>query len=170
MGNARGTKNSRNHETLNPDDSVDRFQFFDFSYEEIGIYDVAASVDYILEATGQSGLHYVGHSQGCTVFLVLASMRAEYNDKFKSVHLMAPVGYQSHFPDKSLAALSKLTDVIYVSYLVPITIKTKNTNNSTEQSYYINNCFLKSFQISNMLSVTTSWIYIHTTHALSPKG
>lgn len=60
MGNARGTRNSRKHITLDPDDEKDKFPFFDFSFEEIGTKDIPAMVDYALRVTGQSQLHYIG--------------------------------------------------------------------------------------------------------------
>ncbi|XP_028156314.1 lipase 3-like [Ostrinia furnacalis] len=113
MGNARGNRLSRNHTTLNPDDPQEKFPFFNFSFEEIGRFDVAAMVDYALKVTGQSKLHYIGHSQGGTVFMVLTTMRPEYNEKFKSAHLLAGVGYQDYFPNKNISRLSLLTDVIY---------------------------------------------------------
>ncbi|XP_053619355.1 lipase 3-like [Plodia interpunctella] len=113
MGNARGNRLSRRHTTLDPD--VDKSEFFDFSWEEIGMIDVAAMIDYVLEFTGEEKLHYVGHSQGGTSFLVLASMRPEYNEKLSSVNLLAGVGYMNHFPNKHLGATALLTDVIYVA-------------------------------------------------------
>lgn len=59
MGNARGNMESRRHETL-PTDDID---FWDFSFHEIGVHDLPSSIDYVLAATNQSSLHYVGHSQ-----------------------------------------------------------------------------------------------------------
>ncbi|KAL0851504.1 hypothetical protein ABMA28_007295 [Loxostege sticticalis] len=113
MGNARGNRLSRNHTLLNPNDPSEKFQFFNFSFEEIGMTDVAAMVDYSLEVSGQSQLHYIGHSQGGTVFLVLTSLKREYNEKIKSAHLLAGVGYQDHFPNKNISQLALFTDIIY---------------------------------------------------------
>lgn len=73
-------------------------------------------VSYVLKETGKKQLHYIGHSQGATAFLVLNTLRPEYNEKFSSVHLLAPVGYQDHFPTRILKNLSVFTDTIYVSY------------------------------------------------------
>lgn len=47
-------------------------------------------IDYILVATGATSLHYIGHSQGCTVFFVMAALRPEYNRKIRSMHAMSP--------------------------------------------------------------------------------
>lgn len=115
MGNARGNRNSRVHESLNPDDSREKLEFFDFSFEEIATRDLPAMIDYILQNTGQEKLHYIGHSQGGTTFLILNSMLPEYNNKIQSAHLLAGVGYMDYFPSSELGALALLTDVIYVS-------------------------------------------------------
>lgn len=88
IGNARGNKYSRRHVFLDPDQDPDRF--WDFSWHEIGIYDLPAIIDYILEKTNNKKLHYVGHSQGCTTFFVLTSLRPEYNEKIANMFALAP--------------------------------------------------------------------------------
>ncbi|KAJ2951449.1 hypothetical protein O0L34_g13602 [Tuta absoluta] len=113
FGNYRGNTHSRNHVTLNPDDPGQSAQFFDFSWEEIGIYDTPAMIDYILAYTGQEKLHYIGHSQGGTSFFVMGAMRPEYNEKMASVHLMAAVGYMEYFPNAEMARIAQLTDIIF---------------------------------------------------------
>lgn len=47
LGNNRGNIYSRKHQTLNPD--IDTAKFFDFSFYELGKYDLPANVDYILQ-------------------------------------------------------------------------------------------------------------------------
>ncbi|KAI5646244.1 alpha/beta-hydrolase lipase region domain-containing protein [Phthorimaea operculella] len=113
FGNARGNVHSRNHVTLNPDSPLQSGQFFNFSWDEIGIYDLPAMIDYILAYTGQEKLHYIGHSQGGTTFFVLGSVRPEYNEKLASVHLLAGVGYMEYFPNTQLASIAQLSDEIY---------------------------------------------------------
>ncbi|XP_037903760.1 lipase 1-like [Hermetia illucens] len=87
MGNNRGNRYSKKHKTLSPSDS----SFWDFSWHEIGINDLPATIDYILGHTGFEKLHYIGHSQGTTSFFVMASERPEYNDKIISMQALAPV-------------------------------------------------------------------------------
>ncbi|XP_062142657.1 lipase 1 [Drosophila sulfurigaster albostrigata] len=89
LGNARGNRYSRNHTTLDPDES----KFWDFSWHEIGMYDLPAMIDYILKSTGFKKLQYAGHSQGCTAFFVMCSMRPAYNEKVISMQAMAPAVY-----------------------------------------------------------------------------
>lgn len=92
LGNARGNTHSRNHTTLSPD-NVD---FWNFSWHEIGMYDISAMIDKVISTTGQPKIHYAGHSQGTTGFFVLMSMRPEYNAKIRSAHMLSPVGYMSN--------------------------------------------------------------------------
>ncbi|KAJ8727886.1 hypothetical protein PYW08_016271 [Mythimna loreyi] len=91
LGNARGNFYSRKHKSLNPDSSNQNF--WRFSWDEIGNHDLPAFIDYILAKTGQEKLHYIGHSQGGTTFLVLNSLRPEYNQKFLSFQGLAPAAY-----------------------------------------------------------------------------
>ncbi|CAH2236234.1 jg22045 [Pararge aegeria aegeria] len=113
MGNARGVVNSRRHLTLDPDDYEDRYKFFDYTFEDIALKDLPAMLDYVLEYTANEQLNYIGHSQGGTAFLVLNSRRPEYNKIFKTVNLLAAVGYQRYFPTKALRVTAQRTDSIY---------------------------------------------------------
>ncbi|KAG5861914.1 hypothetical protein JTB14_032103 [Gonioctena quinquepunctata] len=67
LGNNRGNTWSRNHMTLDPNEDVQ--QFWDFSFEDCGIYDLPAKIDYIIGKTGQDKIFYIGHSQGTAQFL-----------------------------------------------------------------------------------------------------
>ncbi|KAJ2951411.1 hypothetical protein O0L34_g13555 [Tuta absoluta] len=113
FGNARGNIYSRRHASLDPDDPQQKLNFWDFSWEEVGLYDLPAMIDYALKYTDNSKLHYIGGSQGGTEFLVMASLKPEYNEKMASVHLLAGVGYQKHFPDKQMAAVASAADILY---------------------------------------------------------
>ncbi|XP_017781540.1 PREDICTED: lipase 3-like [Nicrophorus vespilloides] len=94
MGNARGNRYSRNHTTLDPDS--DAKKFWDFSWHEIGIYDIPEMIDYILENTGHSDLYHIGHSQGTTSFYVMCSEKPEYNQKIKAHFSLAPIAFMNH--------------------------------------------------------------------------
>lgn len=125
MGNARGVINSRNHVSLNPDNPADKKDFFDFTFEDIGMKDLPAMIDYVLDFTRKSQLHYIGHSQGGTTFLVLNSMLPGYNQKIASAHLLAGVGYQKHFPHRLLSLAAISTQAIYVSLKYNVLFKVK---------------------------------------------
>ncbi|KAH8295303.1 hypothetical protein KR018_009740, partial [Drosophila ironensis] len=94
LANSRGNRYSRRHQRLDPNGK----EFWQYSYHEMGIYDLPSTIDYILRLTHRTGLHFVGHSQGCTAFLVMLSQRPEYGGKIVTSHLLAPVALQSRVP------------------------------------------------------------------------
>ncbi|CAH0547936.1 unnamed protein product [Brassicogethes aeneus] len=87
LGNVRGNMHSRNHTTLNPDKDP---LFWDFSWHEMGVYDVPAIIDFILNKTGYKTVAYVGHSQGGTIFCVMATEKPEYKKKVSVFIGLAP--------------------------------------------------------------------------------
>ncbi|XP_022126060.2 lipase 3 [Pieris rapae] len=113
LGNARGVCNSRRHITLDPENDRQKAEFFNFSWEEIALYDLPLLFDFALKTSGQEKLHYIGHSQGGAIFLVLNSMRPEYNEKIESAHLIAGVGYKRNFPNHRLSRFASYTNVLY---------------------------------------------------------
>uniref|UniRef100_A0A1B0CSN9 Putative triglyceride lipase-cholesterol esterase n=1 Tax=Lutzomyia longipalpis TaxID=7200 RepID=A0A1B0CSN9_LUTLO len=128
MGNARGNTWSRKHITLDPDNPLTRQKFWNFSWHEIAIYDIPAMIDFILNTTGLTKLHYAGHSQGTTVLFILCSLKPEYNEKFISAHALAPVAYMSHVKSPFFQAfapinfpLSTLTTLLGVDEFAPST-------------------------------------------------
>ncbi|KAG7200941.1 hypothetical protein KM043_003301 [Ampulex compressa] len=104
LGNSRGNVYSRNHTSLSPQDRA----FWNFSYHELGVYDLPAVIDYILEATSREKLHYIGHSQGTTQFWVMCSERAEYNERVGLMIGLAPAAFTGNIrgPVTKLAKLS----------------------------------------------------------------
>lgn len=59
LGNARGNRYSRGHHSM----SVESEEFWDFSWHEIGFYDIPAMINYVLDTTKKDKLDYIGHSQ-----------------------------------------------------------------------------------------------------------
>lgn len=102
LGNARGNTYSRNHTSR----LVDHPYFGRFSWHEIGHYDLASMIDYILKINQQKSIHYVGHSQGTTSFFVLLSTRPEYNEKIKTAHMLAPVAFMNNMEDLLVRTLA----------------------------------------------------------------
>lgn len=94
LSNSRGVNWSNNHTRL--DKKKDAKKFYDFSWHEMGIYDLPNSIDYILNVTNQNTLQIVCYSQGCTSFFVMMSEFPEYNDKVKLVSMIGPGSYVGH--------------------------------------------------------------------------
>lgn len=59
----------------------------------MGIYDLPAEIDFVLEQTGETQLIYMGHSMGTTMFWVMCAEKPKYNEKIKQMHALAPVAF-----------------------------------------------------------------------------
>ena len=111
FGNSRGNKYSRTHAKL----QTSQKEFWDFSFQEMGRYDIKATIELILKVTGQQKVVYVGHSQGTTqMFAALAdrATAAFMNAKVKKFIALAPVVYfgQQSSPFVSLMANTPLLE------------------------------------------------------------
>ncbi|VVC92798.1 unnamed protein product [Leptidea sinapis] len=78
VGNQRGNYYARRHVILDPDKDP---TFWNFSFDEMGYYDVPAMIDYVLDHTGYKKLNYIGYSQGDAVFIIMCSERPDYCSK-----------------------------------------------------------------------------------------
>ncbi|XP_023947435.2 gastric triacylglycerol lipase-like [Bicyclus anynana] len=88
LANDRGNYYSRAHVRLNPDKDS---KFWDYSFDEIGRYDVPATINYILKYTGEDKVNFIGFSQGATSLLISCSERPRYCDSKVNVFLgLAP--------------------------------------------------------------------------------
>lgn len=108
LGNFRGNTYSRRHESRSPNDK----EFWKFSWHELGTIDLPEMIDYVLQETRKDKLHYIGHSQGTTTFLVMTSTRKGYNDKIKSAHLMAPIAFMSNMRSPVIQVASRYSSEI----------------------------------------------------------
>lgn len=102
MGNARGNNFSRSHFNLSTDSS----EFWDYSWDEIGQFDLPAMIDYTLHNTNADKLHYIGHTEGTTAFFVMCSLLPEYNEKIRSMHALSPEAYMSNIKSPLINGLT----------------------------------------------------------------
>ncbi|XP_060097263.1 lipase member M-like [Heteronotia binoei] len=84
--NCRGSSWSRRHQNM----SIEQEEFWDFSFHEIGIYDVPAGINFILTKTKQETLYFIGHSQGASLGLIAFSLLPEVAKKVKLQMLFGP--------------------------------------------------------------------------------
>jgi len=89
IGNNRGTTYSQGHTTLKSTD----LKYWDFSWHEMGIYDVPAFMDKITQVSRWNRMYYVGLSEGTSQFFVMSSLNATYTNRIILSALLAPVAY-----------------------------------------------------------------------------
>ena len=111
LGNSRGNKYSRQNNHISPL----RREFWHYSFQDMGRYDVKANIGYVLAFTGQEKLTYVGHSQGTSqMFAALgdATTAPYINSKVKKFIALAPVVYCSNFSNQFFTRLAHSTLLI----------------------------------------------------------
>ncbi len=72
----------RKHTHWSPSDQ----EFWAFSWDEMAAYDLPASIDFILAATGAASLGYVGHSQGTTMGFAALSSQPDLAQKVLTMY------------------------------------------------------------------------------------
>ncbi|XP_042314397.1 lysosomal acid lipase/cholesteryl ester hydrolase-like, partial [Sceloporus undulatus] len=87
IGNSRGNTYSSNHKILDLSEN----KFWEFSFHEMGYYDVPAVIDFILNKTGQKQLFYIGHSEGSTAGFIAFSTWPKLAEKIKVFFALAPI-------------------------------------------------------------------------------
>jgi len=92
LGNSRGNTYSREHCTMDPSD----LKFWDFSFDQIGEFDLPAMIDKVIETTGVDKIYYGGHSMGTTSFMVMANRKTEYQEKIILANFLAPIAFVDH--------------------------------------------------------------------------
>ncbi|KAJ8687093.1 hypothetical protein QAD02_022887 [Eretmocerus hayati] len=88
LGNARGNTYSECHTTYTKSD----YEFWNFSWHEMGVYDLPAVINYINQKTHKD-LIYIGHSMGSTMSYVMAIERPDVAEKVKAIFSLAPVAH-----------------------------------------------------------------------------
>lgn len=112
LGNNRGSFYSTKH----VNSSVNSHTFWKFSWHEIGLYDIPAFINFILNYTGQPSLHYIGHSQGSTVFFVMTSLLPEFNEKVESMQGLAPAVFMSHVKSPFIRVLARFVNLLSLTW------------------------------------------------------
>lgn len=90
--NHRGTSLSKKHRYHTYNSS----QYWNFSFHELGYYDVVAAIDYILNKQKKEKLHVIAHSQGVAAFLAGIILRPEYNRKIISSYIFNAAVFLHH--------------------------------------------------------------------------
>ena len=90
-------------------------EFWDFSFQEMGEYDVKANLGFVSSFTAQDKVTYIGHSQGTSqMFAALSDPQvSQYvNSKLKKFIALAPVVFLANCESKFLVELAHDTALI----------------------------------------------------------
>ncbi|XP_061705714.1 lipase 3-like [Cydia pomonella] len=88
LANSRGNYYSRTHVSM----KCNSEKYWNFSWQEIGEYDLPATLDYIRKTKNSTEpIDYIGHSMGATALLVLLSEKRNYNSYLRIAILLAPL-------------------------------------------------------------------------------
>ncbi|GMR44808.1 hypothetical protein PMAYCL1PPCAC_15003, partial [Pristionchus mayeri] len=90
--NHRGTTYARKHTKLKPNENA----FWQFSLDEMTNFDMPATIDKVLQLSGNEHIYYIGHSHGALIGLTTLADNAKYNKKIKKMFLLGPVGAIQH--------------------------------------------------------------------------
>ncbi|KAJ8922169.1 hypothetical protein NQ315_004104 [Exocentrus adspersus] len=125
--NARGSPFSRKHKYLDIKKDV---EYWWFSYHEIGVYDLPANIDYIVNKTHQK-VFVIGHSQGNTCYFVMSSERPDYNEKVKLGIAYAPsvIIYMDNPLPVFVSYFWNIFQIIYDFLQLGVLLPTNNTVN-----------------------------------------
>ncbi|NXR99857.1 LIPM Lipase, partial [Oxylabes madagascariensis] len=92
LGNSRGDTWSLKHKTL----KACQKEFWQFSFDEMGKYDIPAELNFIMSKTGQKDVYYIGHSEGSAAGFITFSTYPDLSQKIKEFFALAPVATISH--------------------------------------------------------------------------
>lgn len=106
MSNSRGSTYSLNHTHYNP--KLD-WRYWDFSFHEMALYDLPATISYILNKRQRASLSYIGHSQGNLIMFILQSIHPEWAQKVKPFIAMAPIAF---IPDVYFGSMRAIINLI----------------------------------------------------------
>lgn len=105
LSNSRGNTFSRNHTRLSP---VLSKKFWDFTFDDMGRFDVVANLKYVVSSTQQAKVTYIGWSQGTTqLFIAATGEQKQFIEQRVNLFVaLSPVTYLSHQKSPLLSIIS----------------------------------------------------------------
>jgi len=109
LGNSRGNIYGQKHVSLN----VSQDAFWEFSFDQMAIYDIPAKLWYVLNTTKAQKLDYIGHSEGTEIFFALFGNVSATEEKDLQPHIehfvaLAPVAYLGNIGSTLLRDAAKI--------------------------------------------------------------
>jgi len=111
VGNNRGNKYSLSH----TDPNISKYDFWDFCWDEMGIYDLPAFYQFIMDTTGKDKITYFGHSEGTSQMFVggvddhSKDFLTKHTEKFIA---LAPVIFLRHVESPLLQFLASVNKIL----------------------------------------------------------
>uniref|UniRef100_A0A670ICU8 Lipase n=1 Tax=Podarcis muralis TaxID=64176 RepID=A0A670ICU8_PODMU len=102
LGNTRGNTWSSKHINY----TEKHQEFWLFSFDEKAKYDLPASINFVLNKTGQEKIFYVGHSEGTTMAFIAFSTMPHLAKKIKMFFALAPVVTVKYLTNTALIKLA----------------------------------------------------------------
>ena len=93
LGNSRGSYHSLGHVKYNYKTDP---QYWQFTWQHMADFDIPAVIPYVLKATNQKKLAYVGHSQGTLQMFAHLSDNPSFIDNISIFIALAPIGTVRH--------------------------------------------------------------------------
>ncbi|KAF0408147.1 alpha/beta-hydrolase [Gigaspora margarita] len=113
FGNSRGNKYSMKHVKYDPNGR----KFWDYSMDELSLYDLPDTINYILETTGAPSLSYIGFSQGTAQCFAALSINPKINDKINLFIALAPATSPKGLSNSIVNAFIKTSpNIIYLFF------------------------------------------------------
>ncbi|TKY66416.1 Triacylglycerol lipase 2 [Spatholobus suberectus] len=151
LANARGTKYSRGHKSLKPNDTA----YWDWSWDELASYDLPAFVKYVYSNTGQR-MHYAGHSLGTLMALATFS-QGQLLDMLRSAALLSPIAH-THQVTSPLVKLA--ADTFIANHLYWLGLREFIPNGDVAGKFMKGICNSLNFNCSNLLTLFTGTMNI----------
>ncbi|KAE9351871.1 hypothetical protein PR003_g4676 [Phytophthora rubi] len=104
LGNNRGNTYSDRHIKYTTEDDA----FWDFSWEDMGRFDLPAMLNHALEVSGRDTLALVGHSEGTTQAFVAFSENQTLAQSVSYFAALAPVAWLGHTKAKALKFVARI--------------------------------------------------------------
>ncbi|CAI5774701.1 lysosomal acid lipase cholesteryl ester hydrolase [Podarcis lilfordi] len=106
LGNTRGNTWSNKHTNY----TEKHQEFWLFSFDEMAKYDLPASINFVLNKTGQEKIFYVGHSEGTTMAFIAFSTMPHLAKKIKMFFALAPVATVKYLTNTALTKLAMVPE------------------------------------------------------------
>jgi len=113
LGNNRGNKYSKKSLNYSPAENG----FWNFSMDQFAFHDIPDTIDYILQATNQASLSYIGFSQGTAQAFATLSIHPYLNEKINVFVALAPAMSPPGLASRVVSSFVKTSpDILYLLF------------------------------------------------------